>query len=123
MTYAAGTFLVPILIPKWVEYRVTLILSLLMLAVSTALIGPFIGGPDIVLMLIGLAFSGFFTGFLCIPNMPEMMEATAVMFPDSDLEHANDLLSGLLMAIFGVGQALGPLLGSFLYQTTDFVTC
>ena len=52
--------------------------------------------------------------------MPEMMVATAEAYPKCDLDHANSLLSGMLNAGFGSGQAIGPILGSFLYQLTGF---
>jgi len=54
-------------------------------------------------MVAGLAFSGFFMGFLSIPNMPEMMVACHEAFPRCDLMHANSLLSGMLTAGFGAG--------------------
>ena len=49
-----------------------------------------------------------------------MMKATRLYFPDCDMEQANHLLSGFLCSGFGIGQALGPLLGSFLFSLTDF---
>ena len=66
-------------------------------------------------MCSGLALTGFLMGFVCIPNMPEMMKATREIYPDSDIEQANNILSGFLTAGFGVGQSLGPLIGSLLY--------
>ena len=115
LTYMLGTFLVPCILPKWVEHRVTLITSLFLLGISTALVGPPFGDTSMASMITGLALSGFLMGFLCIPNMPEMMQATRQAYPDSDLNHANSLLSGILNAGFGIGQAAGPLLGAFLY--------
>ena len=33
-------------------------------------------------------------------------------------EHTNSMLSGLFNGFYGFGQALGPLLGSYLYEAT-----
>lgn len=68
-----------------------------------------------VVMLIGLATSAIFYAPTIIPNMSEMMVSTRLHFPEHDLEHANSLLSGMLNSCFGIGQASGPLLGSFIY--------
>ena len=102
-TYCVGTFLTPWLIPKWVDYRVTMISALLLCGLTTTLVGPFFEETNLVSMCIGLGFSGFLMGFLCIPNLPEMMRANREIHPDCDLEQANSLLSGLIMAGFGVG--------------------
>ena len=71
-------------------------------------------------MLSGLFLTGGFMGPLMIPNMAEMMYSTKQAFPDCDMDHANSLLSGMLNASFGLGQSLGPILGSTLYQMTDY---
>ena len=73
-----------------------------------------------VSMCIGLALSGFFMAPMSLPNMPEMMTATREQYPDYDLEHADSLLSGMLLASYSTGKAIGPLLGSFVYQISDF---
>ena len=70
---AAGTLAVPLLIPKWVEPRVTLISGLYMLAFGTILTGPFFTELNLTAMMIGLGLMGFFEGVLLIPNMQEMM--------------------------------------------------
>ena len=117
-----GTFLTPFIFPKWVEIRVILITCGIALGLSTFLIGPFFGEQNLTVMLIGLGLTGSFMGPLGIPNMAEMMQATKSAYPDCDLDHANSLLSGILNCCFGVGQALGPLLGAFLVQIFNFQT-
>ena len=86
MTYCLGTFLTPVLIPKWVEYRVTMIVALILSGGFVALIGPFYTETSLVAMIIGLAGSGFLMGPLCIPNMPEMMRANRELHPECDME-------------------------------------
>ena len=115
-----GTFLTPYVFPKWVEIRVTLISCLFALGLSTFLIGPFYEDENLPVMLVGLVLAGSCMGPLAIPNMAEMMDATRLVYPECDLEHANSLLSGMLNSSFGVGQALGPLLGAFLTQVLGF---
>ena len=117
-----GTFSTPYIIPRWVEHRVTLMTFLFLLGASTFLIGPFYGDLNLPVMLIGLTISGISLGPLVIPNMTEMMNATALKHPDCDLEHASSLLSGILNCCMGMGMGLGPILGGFLYDYTDFQT-
>jgi MFS family permease len=120
LTYMIGTFSIPYLVPKWVEHRVTLITCLFILSVATILVGPFFEDLNLISMCTGLAISGFMLGFLCIPNMPEMMQACRESHPRADLDVANSLLSGMLNAGFGLGQALGPLSGAF--NTNSFAS-
>ena len=84
------------------------------------LVGPFYGGLNLPVMLIGLSLTGISLGPLVIPNMAEMMNATALKYPNCDLDHANSLLSGILNSCYGLGNAIGPLLGGLLIQKTDF---
>ena len=120
LTYMIGTFLLPFIVPKWVANRVTMITALFSLAFATVLVGPFFEDENLVSMMIGLGMSGFLMGFLCIPNMPEMMQACREAHPQCDLEHANSLMSGMLNAGFGTGQAIGPLVGAFLFELVGF---
>ena len=51
------------------------------------------------------------------------MEAFKELYPEvQDVNYANSLLSGMLNAFFGMGQAIGPLLGAILYQELGFRT-
>ena len=90
------------------------------MAFATSLIGPFFTEQSMISMNLGLALTGFFEATLTIPNMPEMMMAMRESNPDCDHDHAYSLLSGMLTASFGTGQALGPLLGALFYQMSDF---
>ena len=62
-TYCLGTVLTPLIVPKWVDYRVTMISSLILLGVTTAFLGPFYAETGLTSMCIAFAFSGFFMGF------------------------------------------------------------
>ena len=61
--YMVSTLMVPYIVPKWFEPRVTLITSTFLLAFATALVGPFYTELSLVAMIIGLAISGFLLGF------------------------------------------------------------
>jgi len=110
-----GTLLTPYIIPKWVEIRVVLMTGAFCLGSSVLLVGPFFEEKNLAVMCVGLFISGSFLGPLMIPNMAEMMFATKISYPESDLEHANSLLSGILNCCYGAGGALGPLMGASLY--------
>ena len=81
LTYMSGTFLIPYIVPKWVAARVTMITALFVLSAATVLIGPFFEETNLTSMMIGLGISGWLLGFLCIPNMPEMMQACREAHP------------------------------------------
>ena len=114
-------FIFPFLIPKWFPYRITLFISLFLVSICTLLIAPVFAPMNLISMLIGLGVGGFPHSMLVIPNMPEMMQACKEAFPEvEDLDHANSLLSGMLNACFGAGQAIGPFLGAIIYQAVGF---
>ena len=118
--YMISTFLVPYVVPEWVESRATLITSSFLYSFATVLVGPFYTEQSMVAMVIGLAFSGVLMGFMLIPNISEMMQAVKVTNPRSaGTDHTNSMLSGMFNGYYGLGQALGPLLGSYLYEATD----
>lgn len=66
-------------------------------------------------MLIGIFCASCFYAPLSIPNIPEMMLATATEYPSCDEDYANSLLSGILNSTIGLGECLGPILGSLFY--------
>ena len=102
--YMISTFLVPYIVPDWVEPRVTLITSAFLLVFSTALVGPFYTDKSLVAMLIGLASSGFFISFMIVPNMTEMMAAVQEAYPSfAGTGKTNSMLSGLLNSSYALG--------------------
>ena len=103
MMYMLGVILTPIVIPKWIEIRVTLITNLIGLSISVLFIAPIFEDKNLPVMLVGLFFTGLFMGPLIIPNMAEMMHATQLSYPQADIEHANSLLSGMLNCMYGLG--------------------
>ena len=111
---------IPFVIPKWIEDRVTLITSLFCLGALTTLVGPFYKDKDFTVFMIGLVSSGIFYAPLIIPNMSEMLKGMRLAYPDADLDRGTSLLSGMMTASMGVGQASGPLIGSAIYQVAGF---
>ena len=86
------------------------------------LVGPIYPDTNLAVMIVGLLLSGAFMAPLIVPNMAEMMHATKESYPESDLDHANSLLSGLFNWSLALGQAAGPLAGAAIYQLKDFQT-
>ena len=101
--YMLSTLLAPYIVPSWVPHRVTLILSLVMLGLSILFVAPFFAEKNLVSMLVGLAFSGFFSGFLVIPNFPEMVAGFEEAFPKCDKDLASGLLSGMYNGLYALG--------------------
>ena len=118
--YTFATFLTPYIVPAWMERRVALILNLILLGVSIAFIGPFYTDQNLTVMCIALVVSGFLLGPIMIMPMQEMMESTRTTYPQCDFEHATNLLSGILTSSIGLGQAIGPLIGSSVYSIVGF---
>ena len=87
-----------------------------MLGLVSFLSGPFYTENSLAVMLTGLILQGAFQGPLVILNMPEMIVATELEFPETDMDRANNLLSAIFCTWYGVGQALGPILGSIIYE-------
>ena len=73
--YMVGTMVTPCVLPKWMEVRVWLIFAALFLGISVTIVGPFFLDESIVVMCIGLFFTGSMLGPLIIPNMSEMIVA------------------------------------------------
>ena len=98
-----GCILTPYIIPKWFEGRLLIIISVTMMGILTLLVGPAWEDKNMTVMLIGLASYSIFLAPTVIPNMSEMILATRLAYPDADLDHANNLLSGLLGFCCGIG--------------------
>lgn len=119
--YMVSALTIPYLQPEWMEARVLLMTAAFCIGISMSFVGPFYTDESLPVMCIALFFNGCLLGPLIIPNMGEMMAATELEYPEGvDLEHANSLLSGMLNSAYGAGGAIGPLLGSGIYQVLGF---
>ena len=70
--------------PRWVDKRVTIILSAFFSGVAFIFVGPsemFNFTDSLILMGIGQALVGIFTAFMMIPGLPEMVESALIYFP------------------------------------------
>ena len=67
---------------------------------------------------IGLLMAGFFSGASLLPVIPEII--LTFKHEVEDPENLNDLSSGLFNSSFAVGEILGPLICSFLYEHGSF---
>ena len=102
--YMISTFMIPYIVPKWVEPRVTLLTSSFLIGFATALVGPFYTEQSLVGMIVGLACSGYIMSFMMIPNISEMMQAVREEIPScADSVRTNSLLSGLFSGFNGAG--------------------
>ena len=82
--YIFGTLLTPCL-PSWIDKRVTLMLSGLLMGVFCFLIGPsqIFGLPETLgLSISGLTLTGVLLAPMVIPVLPEMIEASKEKFPN-----------------------------------------
>ena len=118
--YMISCFVAPYCQPKWMETRVWLTVSAFFLGFSMLFVGPFFIDKSLPVMCIGLFFNGCMLGPLIIPNMAEMIVATKIAYPDCDHEHANSLIGGVLNSAYGIGGAVGPIIGTSLYQFVGF---
>lgn len=119
-SYMVGSQCVSYLVPKWVEKRVTIIFGTFLFGVSNLLVGPAIGEKNLVSMIGGLILSGFFMGPMFTPNMGEMMFVAKKQFSDESIKHTNNKLSGIIQCLGAIGMAVGPLMGSYLYEVFGF---
>jgi MFS family permease len=64
--------------------------------------------------VLGLAIMGSGAGMIVIPVLPEMIEAVEETYPDIDEIQLANIISGIFVAAQGIGETLGPVLGSVL---------
>ena len=99
-----SVFMIPYIVPKWVEPRATLLTSSFLIGFATALVGPFYADKSLVGMIIGLVCSGYLISFMMIPNISEMMQAVKEEIPSyAGSDRTNSLLSGLFSGFYGAG--------------------
>jgi MFS family permease len=91
-------------------------------------IGMFLVGPSQMLGLIdseqitmvGLCIMGFGAAMIIIPVMPDMIEVAEEKYPHMEKEVLQNKISGLFISSQGIGEAMGPILGSVFEELVGF---
>ena len=120
--YIFGTLLTPCL-PQWIDKRVTLMSSTILMGVFCFFIGPsqLLGMPETLnLCLFGLFTSSVFLAPMVIPVLPEMIEASKEAFPHQNIKTTNNYASALFNTGLGLGTCIGPLYGAMMEELTNF---
>ena len=120
--YIFGTLLVPCL-PSWIDKRVTLMLSNVLMGVFTFFIGPsqLLGMPETLsLCLFGLLTAAVFLAPMVIPVLPEMIDASKEAFPNQNIKSTNNYASALFNTGLGLGTCIGPLYGAMMAEWKNF---
>mmetsp|Transcript_16948 Transcript_16948/g.12116 ORF Transcript_16948/g.12116 Transcript_16948/m.12116 type:complete len:196 (+) Transcript_16948:732-1319(+) len=109
-------------IPKGIEKRVIIEISLIMLAVSALFLGPsqILHFPESLLLIcIGQMLRGAFFATLLIPIMGEMIESATLKIDGSETS-INDKCSAIFNASLGVGNVVSPIFGAFLESISNY---
>lgn len=59
---------------------------------------------------------------IIIPILPDMIGATEEKYPGTDMDQLHNSISGLFIAAQGLGETLGPVLGSVFKVEFGFRT-
>lgn len=84
------------------------------------LTAPIYAETDLTATCIGLGLTGFHLGPLMVLALPEMIDAIKQKYPNQNIEHATNVLSGYANCAMGVGSSLGPIYGAFLLMQFGF---
>ena len=72
--------------------------------------------------MIGLCIMGMGCGMIIIPVLPDMIESAEEKYPGMDMDQLHNSISGLFIAAQGLGETLGPVLGSVFEEYYGFRT-
>lgn len=75
------------------------------------------------MLILGQALRGVVDPFILIPSLPEMIESVLPHYPEELGPAINDLASGMFNMFLGLGQVMGPILGTYLCDAFGFRMC
>ena len=117
--YSLNSLVVPFL-AKYMSPIKLIGIGLLSCGLSNFLVGPSTILPNsIVIMTIGLLFSGLTMVLAIVPQLPLWLERAELKFPDQARE-ASDMLSSIYSATFSFGQFLGPVYGGYFKEILGY---
>ena len=101
---------------------VLIYLGLFIVVIALSLTGPLLVyplEPSLFLSTSGFIMMGLGSAFIEIPAVPEMIEAVEEDYKDKE-EELHNFISGTSICLTGFGEALGPILGSYLQSKFGF---
>ena len=104
--------------------RAVMLIGVLMCALGMFFVGTskslgLENNPEMIIT--GLIILGISWGIMSVPVMPEMQEAVEQREDlDYDEEELDNFISGIFVVATGVGEAIGPMLSSILYDAYGF---
>lgn len=72
------------------------------------------------MIIFGLMIIGAASGMVSIPVLPEMLEAVKQRDLNYDMHELENRISSLFCFATGIGETLGPIIGSSLYTAYGF---
>ncbi len=104
--------------------------GVILIGYSLLTMGMFLVGPSKLLgiynspsfIILGLAITGFGCGMVIIPVLPDMIEAAEERYPFLNEDELHNNISGVFIAAQGLGETLGPILGSVFEDQYGFRT-
>jgi MFS family permease len=122
LVYAGSSPLIFMMTTK-VRKAGVIFLGYLIVTIAMFLIGPskVLNLPEYTtITLAGLTIFGLGCGMIIIPVLPDMIEATEQRHPGTDMDQLHNSISGLFIAAQGLGETLGPILGSIFENKYTF---
>lgn len=111
------------LVVEKISRRATIFLGILALGVGMAFVGTskslgLENNPAMIIM--GLMIIGAASGMVSVPVLPEMLEAVQEARFNYDMHELENRISSLFCFATGIGESLGPIVGSSLYTAYGF---
>ena len=87
------------------------------------MVGPSTLFPDnLILMIVGLFFTGMFLALCTIPQIPVMLGYAEIKFP-SQSRQASDYCSNIYSVGYSLGMLIGPVYGGHMTELVGYRNC
>lgn len=111
------------ILTKRISKRGTIFLGFVIEGCAFLLVGPsyYLNfSESITITMFGICLLGLGAGMIIIPCLPEMIEATEIRYPGIEMDVLHNKISGIFIAAQGVGETLGPVMGSVFEDLHEF---
>jgi len=120
--YASLSPIMYLLVEK-ISRRATIFMGILALGVGMAFIGTskMLGlENNPALIILGLMILGTASGMVSVPVLPDMLEAVQEAKFKYDMHELENRITSLFCLATGIGEVMGPIIGSSLYTAYGF---